>query len=167
MGLSEERCDQCKQPAAVRFTQAEGGRVQRGYLCTACARARGLLDIPSPPAASAARCPSCGLSFAEFQHQGRLGCPECYAAFATELQPLLRQVHGRVEQGDPGSREPVRAAVRRLAELRAALDVAVRAEEYERAAAVRDEIRALEQAETAPGEAPPDLPAPPSGPEAH
>jgi protein arginine kinase activator len=167
MGMSDTRCDQCgKQPATVRYTQVDSGHVRKGRLCAACARARGLLDIPPTAtsllqqvlAGAAAKphltsgtktlvCGTCGLAFGEFQSQGRLGCADCYAAFAAELQPLLRQIHGHVEHtGRAPAERPLDAAPRRrLAELRAALDAAVQGEEYERAAELRDAIRALEQ----------------------
>ncbi len=160
--MSESRCDQCgKQPASVRFTQVDSGHVRKGHLCASCARARGLLEIAPSPAAKTLVCGECGLAFSEFQQQGRLGCPACYTAFLEELLPLLRQIHGQVEHTGrvAGGRRRAAPPERKLDRLRAALESAVRAEDYERAATLRDEIRALEQApegqDTPRGKSPP------------
>ncbi len=162
MGVSDSRCDQCgKQPASVRFTQVDSGHVRKGHLCAACARARGLLEIAAPQGSKTLVCGECGLAFGDFQQQGRLGCPACYTAFLSELLPLLRQIHGQVEHTGRASGPRRRAATpeRKLERLRAALESAVRAEDYERAATLRDEIRALEQAPDEPdtprGKSPP------------
>ena len=149
MGLSDLRCDQCgKQPAAVRYTQVEGGHIRKGHLCAACARARGLLEIAPVHADKSLVCAQCGLAFADFQQQGRLGCPACYVAFAAEMLPLLRQIHGHVEHTgkSPGGNLPGAGQRRQIDDLRLALDEAVRGEDYERAATLRDEIRALDEA---------------------
>lgn len=149
MGLSDLRCDQCgKQPAAVRYTQVDSGHIRKGHLCAACARARGLLEIAPVPGDKSLVCGECGLAFADFQQQGRLGCPACYTAFAAEMLPLLRQIHGHVEHTgkNSGGSPPVAGERRQIDDLRLALDEAVRSEDYERAATLRDEIRALEQA---------------------
>ena len=42
-------------------------------------------------------CPVCGITFYEFRHQGRLGCPHDYECFADELEPLLVNIHGETE----------------------------------------------------------------------
>lgn len=101
-------------------------------------------------------CPRCGLTFAEFRQTGLLGCPGCYEAFEDRLGPLLERAHegathhvgkvprrhrsgqaaGGVEGGDPLLAE-------RRALLRRQLDDAIAGEQYERAAAIRDELRRL------------------------
>lgn len=112
--------------------------------------------------ARAAACPSCGLTFAEFKQHGLLGCAQCYTAFARQLGPLIERAHeggvkhtGKSPKGravpDPegdAARAELRARAQRLERVRAELDHAVRAEQYERAAQLRDELRAL-------GDAPP------------
>ncbi|NOY82684.1 MAG: hypothetical protein GXP31_16935 [Kiritimatiellaeota bacterium] len=92
-------------------------------------------------------CPGCGLTLAEFRKTGRLGCGDCYPAFAAALEDVLRDMHrGTVHRGrrpesgpptggGPSSRE------RAVARLREELSRAVAVEAYERAAELRDEIR--------------------------
>ncbi|MEM9083749.1 MAG: UvrB/UvrC motif-containing protein [Planctomycetota bacterium] len=87
------------------------------------------------------------MTFAQFRETGLLGCPACYRAFEKHLSPLLERAH------DGGinhiGKVPARAGTsidrqQRIALLRRQLDEAITAEEYERAAAVRDELMSFE-----------------------
>ena len=134
------------------------------------------------PDAVPSTCPGCGLPYADFKAKGRLGCPTCYEVFAPVLVPLLQKVHsaakhvGRrpLRQPEPKAEvpppqnvsekteppvdlavepavdepQPIDEAVR----LRHELDHAVASEDYERAAELRDAIRALGRHEEAGGE---------------
>ncbi|MBT3378873.1 MAG: hypothetical protein HN742_18230 [Lentisphaerae bacterium] len=98
------------------------------------------------------RCDVCGLTDLEFQQSGRLGCPSCYTAFEDELQATLVNMHrgaihtGRIP-GEPNVPEFVFAPESSLPALQRELDRAVASEAYERAAALRDEIRTLLKAQ--------------------
>ncbi len=92
-------------------------------------------------------CAFCGLTLAEFRKTGRLGCSHCYVSFETHLRGLLRRLHGGTQHvgkvylpGDPALAD----RQERLAGLRRKLDKAVQGEDFERAAQLRDQIRALE-----------------------
>jgi protein arginine kinase activator len=112
-----------------------------------------LADAASTEEASAQRlkCPHCGLSYAEFRTRGRLGCGHCYAAFRARLKPLLRHIHGHAvhagktylppagAQDAPAGGGAVRA--QEVKRLEAALKEAVRREDFESAARLRDELR--------------------------
>jgi protein arginine kinase activator len=95
---------------------------------------------------SKVQCPRCGYQYSDFKRIGRLGCPECYDAFESQLIAVLRHVHGSTQHaGKKATRQTEQFAVReKVAALREDLSLAIRAEDYERAAAIRDEIRALE-----------------------
>ncbi|MEM1186362.1 MAG: UvrB/UvrC motif-containing protein [Planctomycetota bacterium] len=106
-------------------------------------------------------CGSCGLTFAEFKRSGLLGCEMCYEVFERQLAPLIERAHeggghhvGKVPRraldDSRHAAQPERLAAllggqkeraERLTELRKQLERAVAAEQYERAAALRDEIR--------------------------
>lgn len=172
--MSDKLCDVCgKQPAKLRFTEIDEGQVKKKRaLCKVCAEAQGLLETPpvpaltlqqllavagpsskkaaaeaAAPAAPERSCGGCGLSFAAFRKQGRLGCPACYTAFETELTPLLRKIHAAVRHvGKRPHTDAHQTALRQqIRDLRSELERAVRAEDYERAAGLRDEMRAVEQ----------------------
>lgn len=101
--------------------------------------------VPSP--AVDLRCTSCGLAYAKFRGQGRLGCPGCYEAFQEALDPLLEKIHGgRHHVGKtPGTRAVGdRSRERKLVDLRRKLQGAVKAENYEEAARLRDELQKFE-----------------------
>jgi len=116
--------------------------------------------------APGATCPGCGLTWAEFKKHELLGCPRCYQAFESRLSPLLERTHGGVARhvgkapkgalerarhgGEVSVEELVGSAeeqAERLGALRQQLEEAVNAEQFERAAQLRDEIRRLSTAE--------------------
>jgi protein arginine kinase activator len=97
-------------------------------------------------------CPGCSMSFDEFTRQGRFGCGECYKAFRSRLEPIMRKIHGaslhRGRVPVPVSAEsddilpmPVKEEQRLEEELRKAIN----SEEFERAAEIRDKLKALKQ----------------------
>ncbi|MEZ5978962.1 MAG: UvrB/UvrC motif-containing protein [Planctomycetota bacterium] len=91
-------------------------------------------------------CPDCGMSLTEFRAKGRLGCARCYEVFAAHIDPLLERIHNATSHRGrmPGVDTAALERTRKLDELKRHLDEAVRAEDYERAATLRDELRALE-----------------------
>jgi protein arginine kinase activator len=88
-------------------------------------------------------CPNCGLVFASIRQHGLLGCAECYRAFETELTGLIEQAQAGGNFHCGRSPRDCRDAAARL-ELRSRLakelDEAVAAEQYERAAKLRDRL---------------------------
>lgn len=91
-------------------------------------------------------CPRCNLSYAKFREIGRLGCPECYTTFAEELEPLLRRIHGSCDhQGKmPPHANRLVELNKELHELRKQLQTALKEENFEFAAQIRDEIKKVE-----------------------
>ena len=91
-------------------------------------------------------CPVCGMSYAEFSRSGKLGCSECYSAFADGAERVLRQIHSSsVHSGKIPSKSGAEVkAKRRLADLRKKLKEAVAGEDYEAAAKLHSEIKELE-----------------------
>lgn len=107
----------------------------------------GVIKTPSKDADK--KCPKCGITLAEFRKRGRLGCPHDYEAFAEELGSLLLKIHGSKEHRGRGpARSKKRQTQRqRVDALRRELDEAVRAEQYETAAGLRDRLKELEHPE--------------------
>jgi len=105
----------------------------------------GLGGAPAADPAAADRCPQCGYTYGEFARTGLLGCPGCYAAFADRLEAPIRRLHGASSHE---GKVPLRSGVslrrqRAVEELRRALQQAVERQEFERAAELRDRLRAL------------------------
>ncbi len=161
------RCDDCGKPANIRYVEMVDGELRDLHLCDDCANTRGMalslspfagplvnmlmglldeMDVGEERSGDGPVCPTCGLTRAEFRTSGKLGCASCYEAFAAELRPLLRRVHGStVHAGTIPSKAPQDIETsRRARTLQLELERAVHAEEYERAAELRDEIRRLE-----------------------
>lgn len=90
-------------------------------------------------------CEQCGMTYAEFQKCGMLGCANCYQAFKTPLNALLQRVHGNTQHAGrvPGGVHSGTSIRMNIDRLREKLQKAVADEEYEQAAKLRDTIRAL------------------------
>jgi protein arginine kinase activator len=150
----------CKQnPAKVHLTQIVGDKMQKVDLCEDCAKQKGVND---PAGFSLAdlllglgasqeivqaggpeiKCPNCGFTQADFKKAGRLGCSQCYTAFAEGLEGLLKSMHkGTRHIGKTPLPFQSRDLSERLKQLQKKLDKAVSNEDFEQAANLRDEIK--------------------------
>jgi protein arginine kinase activator len=103
--------------------------------------------IKAPSKEPDKKCPKCGITLAEFRKRGRLGCPHDYEAFGEELGSLLEKIHGsREHRGRSPALSKKRQTQRQKVEaLRRELDEAIRAEQYETAAGLRDRLKEIER----------------------
>lgn len=164
-------CEECKKnQATVVITVMTGNDTTTRHLCQECVSkmensiANGdmssflssLLSILSrEPKEDTLQCDVCGLTYEEFQNSGKLGCAQCYTVFSEQLKPLLLRVHGRSQHAGrvPKGHELERALEQNILQLKCRMEEAVTAENFEEAALLRDEIRALvekQQAEVRP-----------------
>jgi protein arginine kinase activator len=161
-------CQICgKAAASVHFTEIHDNKMSEIHVCERCAEEKGLhtpaakhkFDIADLMAGMAdsmtttdeervghVQCARCGLVYSQFRETGRVGCAECYDAFKFQLRPLLRRIHGKVEckAKRPARNDGDVSRSRHIQRLHDELQRLVEREEFERAAAVRDEIRQLE-----------------------
>ena len=160
-------CCVCKErEATVHLTQIAGEKMQKVDLCEECAKEKGVNDpaafsladlllglgasqeVEKASGAKESACPACGFNHADFKKTGRLGCPACYDHFSEGLVSLLKSMHKGVRH--------VGKVPKRFKQLKKALDVtdrlkalqrklakAIESEKFERAAELRDEIKAL------------------------
>ena len=126
------------------------------------------LPAASNKLASPERCPTCGSTLGDIRRESRMGCPDCYTVFREFLEDGDTKYKGRAPKtrGSIGERaaeaahkikenvsEKVQAVKEKIseagkadpvAEMRAELKKAVAEENYEKAAELRDKIRAAE-----------------------
>jgi protein arginine kinase activator len=164
-------CDQChEREAVIHLTQIVNEQVTTLHLCERCAAEKGVEspgsvsknplgtflaamgkglpdEAPAPAAGDRHTCPRCGATLQDFRETGRLGCAECYRSFEAPLRELLRRLHGSTHH--VGERYAERTAdrtdsVRREADLREQLRLAIETENFELAAEIRDRLRVTE-----------------------
>lgn len=106
------KCDMCENEATVFLTQIIDGKMNQVNLCDKCSKENGVTDPTGFQLAdflvgTAAQkktkgssieddslaCPNCGFTRAHLKKIGRMGCPECYATFASDLENMLRAMH--------------------------------------------------------------------------
>jgi len=103
----------------------------------------------SPKPVDPMTCPHCGMNWADFKHNGVMGCAHDYELFASKLLPLLKRAQeGSADHvGKVPARKKSRDTERQVITLRLQreLQKAVDAEKYEEAAQLRDQLRQMEQ----------------------
>lgn len=107
----------------------------------------GFYGLPTSKTASAEKkCPVCSGKYADIANSGKVGCPTCYEVFADELSRTIQSVHGTtVHVGNVPSRHRAQQAkAEQLKKLKAQLQEAIQQENFEKAVALRDEIRTME-----------------------
>lgn len=165
-------CQGCKERAAtIHLTEINNGQRCETHLCPQCAQQQGLsvkAQIPlnellntllsvkaesqessdtSTADMAEHACPVCGMTLKRFAKTPLLGCPHDYTEFQAQLLPLIERSHSG--QTHHCGKVPARTCERdhkeiELIALRRQLDQAVKNEDYEAAAGLRDKIRELE-----------------------
>ncbi len=163
-------CQACKEKTAtIHLTELTDGQRCETHLCQQCAESQGLAiksQIPlnellntllsaapqtdgnsengTSEMQSEHPCPDCGMTLKRFSKESLLGCPHDYDEFKDELAPLIKQTQdGKTHHiGKAPSRMP--AEHHRdieLKNLKRQLDAAIKNEDYEAAAKLRDRIQ--------------------------
>jgi protein arginine kinase activator len=157
------KCDLCGKAATVHLTQIVNNQIHKLDLCEECAAAKGVTDptgfsladllvkaATGTPESTATQlvCEVCGFTQADFKKHGRLGCPACYERFKPILDPVLSNMHkGVTHLGKVPARSIERKTLQeRLNRLEKELHDAIKAERYEDAARLRDEITSSKEA---------------------
>ena len=166
------QCQIChKNEATIHLTEIVDGARKELHTCEQCAAEQGitvkghlpinellgsLLSVqPTDDEISGGieeeKCPHCGFTLERFREETVLGCPYDYELFEEKLEPLIKKAHngrtvhcGKTPENTP---EEIKNQIKIL-NLRQQLDNAVRAEDYELAAKLRDIIKGSRQTET-------------------
>jgi protein arginine kinase activator len=160
-------CDKCNKPATVHLTEIKNGKKIEKHLCEQCAAQNEGFPIKAHTPInelltnfvmahsglakeSQVGCPHCGITWGEFRQTGLFGCEHDYDAFERDLAPLLQRAHdgathhvGKVPTRLGSAGVPMKKRAD-LAKLRKDLQRVVEAEDYEKAARLRDQIREAE-----------------------
>lgn len=157
-------CQSCnEQTATIHLTEITEGLRAETHLCEACAQKQGLAvksQIPinellstllaaqsesdgGPDLSADIQCPSCGMTLKQFAEKSVLGCPHDYDVFGEQLKMIIERAHnGNTRHcGKTPSTAPAKTRDRiKLMNLKQQLEDAVRDEDYETAAKLRDMI---------------------------
>lgn len=106
------------------------------------------------------KCDCCGTDFNTIRKTGKVGCGNCYSVFEKELSPTISRIHGKTThigkkpcvavetsavENESIAEKTVNEKESKIAELKAQMSVAVKNEDFESAARLRDEIKSLEE----------------------
>ncbi len=159
-----------KNEANWHLSQIVGGKMTKVDLCEACVKEKGVNDSPTnliskvlkseskaasdekkaaAPAATGktVQCSFCGCTQANFKKTGRLGCARCYETFEAVLRQVFKAMHrgvrhtGKVPRKLRNSQE----LQDRSRELQDRLNRAVKREQFEEAAVLRDQLKLVHQ----------------------
>jgi len=167
------KCQHCEKPATFHITELTDEVPEELHLCEECARTYLMQaevkedDVPSIAGALAQHlkineaaeqlakldqqaCPLCGITFYEFRHVGRLGCPHDYICFEEEIDPIISNIHSATTHVGKQPRSGAEGTDQRtdLIRLRREMEQAIEIEDYEKASQLRDQIAKLEDEPT-------------------
>lgn len=156
-------CTECKKPIAVQYTEIVGPMITHTCMCADCPVLRAKLQgtphlepIPGQAEGSTSlACGNCGTTLEAIRVGTPLGCDVCYEVFNDVLLPEMlaaNKVPTRIVTNKksapvyigraPGEMQEISPSLRLLA-LNEALSEMLKTEDYEQAAWLRDQIKAL------------------------
>ena len=164
------KCQKCQQAeATTHITQTINGYTTQKHLCSKCAQEENAFEkgffadfhsefenMPGsffstalPSRTGASHCKTCSSTYAEISQSGRVGCADCYKEFINELMPSVRRIHGNTVHCGKKPRSGRAAAQPEVpdderARLQQELDEAVKVQDFEKAASLRDKIKELD-----------------------
>jgi protein arginine kinase activator len=156
------QCEVCQsREATIHLTEISDGVRTETHLCEQCAQEQGvgaksyipLNELLSNLLSAGQKedesgeggevCPHCGYTLEKFREKAVLGCPYDYEVFEKELLPLIKKAHdgatahcGKIPSRMPDDQQ----RQMEIARLRRQLDEALRCEDYELAAKLRDKL---------------------------
>jgi len=156
-------CTDCKKPIAVNYTEIVGPACIHTCMCSDCpVLQRKLYGLPASSTGdllaggrTGLACGNCGTTLDSVHVGSPLGCNVCYEIFDDMLIPELasmKKIPPRLVTGKrtqtihigraPGQMQEISSSMRLLA-LNEALSETLKREDYEQAALLRDQIKAL------------------------
>ena len=109
---------------------------------------------------SQVQCKNCNMTYDDFIKTGMFGCSNCYDTFTNPIDSLLKNLHGtakHIGRGPKKAKQPIKIKNTdtdkkqlnnqddKLTKLQNDLEKAIKKENYEEAAKIRDEIKELKK----------------------
>lgn len=164
-----KKCELCgKNDAAIHVQQIMGSEIIDIHICEECAENRGISGEKAPLDLSISElltgllhitsevkseiekkvCSRCGLTYKEFQKEGKLGCSECVQIFRREIYAILDNISGTHQHTGryPSKLKEFKRLLIDKEQMKQQLRDAIKNEDYEAAAVLRDKIHDLEKA---------------------
>ena len=163
------KCEFCNEKnATIHLTQVVNGNMKKLNICQDCAEKNGI-DLNSPISITDIlmgvgkkwsrndtdnkrdeydlSCNRCQMTRSDFKKQARLGCPECYKSFSAELTSIAQAMHhSKQHVGKIPFREGNQVRLtKKISCLQNKIEQAIKKENYEEAADLRDEISKLKK----------------------
>ncbi len=165
------KCQKCgAENANTHIKTIINGEFKEYDLCSECAKKMGYTNVFTdmesdfsnflgsffgnvlPARTQATRCEFCGSTYADIAKTGNVGCANCYELFADRLYPSISRIHGNTEHCGKNSVSSVDGKIteeqskkQKLKKLRSELDKAVKEQNFEYAAELRDKIKETEE----------------------
>ena len=136
----------CEEHARVYLIQAETPELESPSIAGALAQHLKIGQAAEELARlDQQACPICGITFYEFRHAGRLGCPHDYVCFEDKIEPIIMSIQNATQHVGKRPKSGMGGTDRRteLIRLRRDMEAAVGREDYELASTLRDEIQNL------------------------
>lgn len=164
-------CDECKKNQAVmHYTSIINGVKTEYDFCQDCAKKLGVSSLSPfswgdifPHSVSKVynqvKCSQCGMTMEEFKRGGLLGCEHCYQDLKKGIEPILKRVQkellhtGRTPVGFEAAKLPkpgqtvTQTPLSQIEKYQLEMRDAIKREDFEKAAELRDKIRAIEKEE--------------------
>ena len=165
-------CQECKEREANTYVKKIiNGKKQEYHVCSQCAEKLGLLNMNqnlfsgfssvlgdffsealpsfSGTLANPVRCSDCGSTYRDIAKNGVVGCSRCYQTFYHELLPSIKRIHGNTvhcgKNPSVSGKEVTKTDDKKSLQLQ--LEQAVKNQEFEKAAELRDRIKSLKESE--------------------
>ena len=163
------KCEICgARKAVIHIQQVIGKERVDLHLCEECALERGigggigesdhlelsisnmlngLVDIRDMKEKKNAVCPQCGSNWDSIRKREKIGCAECYSTFSREIHFLLEKMCAQPSHKVklPKGLKTYKTFLIDVVKLKEGLKDALKREDYEKAARIRDRIRDLEK----------------------
>lgn len=165
------KCQKCgANNANTHIKTIVNGEFKEYDLCSECAKQMGYTNIFGdienefsnflgsffgnvlPARTQATRCEFCGSSYSDIAKSGHVGCANCYNVFGEQLLPSIRRIHGNTAHCGKNSGKPEKHGAKpqketkeqKIAKLKSELDLAIKEQNFEHAAELRDKIKEME-----------------------